>query len=87
MKEVEIQAQVKQYLQWRGWYVVKIHQSLGSHRGIADLYALKNGWHVWLEIKTPKGRLSEHQQQFKDEVEAHGGIYILARGIEDVMNL
>ena len=86
-KESDIQRGIKEYLQWHGWFVVKIHQSLGSYRGIADLFALKNGRHAWIEVKAPAGKMSNDQEKFKAEVEAHGGIYILARGIEDVMNL
>lgn len=87
VSERQIQAAIKQYLQMRGWFVVKIHQSLGSYRGIADLYALKNGQHVWIEVKTPRGKLSKCQEQFKADIEAHGGMYIVARGVEDVSSL
>jgi hypothetical protein len=83
-KESEIQAAIKEYLQWTGWFCVKIHQSLGSYRGIADLYALKDGKSIWIEVKTPKGRLSKYQEQFRDDVLAHGGTYIVARSVDDV---
>lgn len=84
VKESDIQRQIKEYLQWHGWYVIKIHQSLGSYRGIADLYALKDGQHVWIEVKTPKGRLSEAQEKFRQDIISHGGKYLVARGIEDL---
>lgn len=87
LTEADIQRQIKEYLQWHGWFVVKIHQSLGSYRGIADLYALKDGQHIWIEVKTPNGRLSEYQEKFRDDVISHGGKYIVARGIEDVKHL
>lgn len=87
MKESEIQAAIKQYLQLKGWFVVKIHQSLGSYKGIADLYCLKNGAHAWIEVKTAKGRLSEHQWKFGEDVTQRGGVYIVARGIDDVKAL
>ena len=84
MKESEIQITIKEYLQWQGWFVVKIHQSLGSYKGIADLVAMKDGLTVWIEVKTPKGRLSKYQEQFRDDVLAHGGTYIVARSVDDV---
>lgn len=87
VKESDIQSQIKQYLQLRGWFVVKIHQSLGSYKGIADLYALRSGKHVWIEVKTPKGTQSEHQVKFEKFIKLHGGKYILARSVEDVMEL
>ncbi len=86
-KECDIQRTIKELLQWRGWFVIKLHQSLGSHRGIADLYCLRDGRHVWIEVKAPKGKLSEHQQQFKADVETAGGEYRVARCIEDVADL
>ncbi len=84
MKESDIQAQIRDYLRWKGWFVVKIHQSLGSYKGIADLVAVKDGHTVWIEVKTPKGRLSKHQEQFRDDIWAHGGIYLVARSVEDI---
>ncbi|MBO8136781.1 MAG: VRR-NUC domain-containing protein [Desulfotomaculum sp.] len=87
LKERDIQRQIKEYLQWHGWLVVKIHQSLGSYKGIADLYALKNGRSVWIEVKTPKGKQSKDQEQFEKDIKAHGGEYMVARSVEDVMGL
>lgn len=87
MREADLQRQIREALQWQGWFVVKIHQSLGSYRGIADLYALKGGRHVWIEVKMPKGRLSVHQEKFREDIERHGGRYIEARSLEDVMGL
>lgn len=82
--ESDIQQQIKEYLQWHGWFVIKIHQSLGSHKGIFDLYAIKNGFSVWIEIKTENGKLSKDQKQFMTDIESHGGTCIVATGIEDV---
>ena len=84
MREVDIQAQIRDYLRWKGWFVVKIHQSLGSYRGIADLVAVKDGHTVWIEVKTPNGRLSKYQKQFRDDIRAHGGIYLVARSVDDI---
>lgn len=83
-KESDIQRQIKDYLQLKGWFCVKIHQSLGSYKGIADLYAIKDGRHIWVEVKTPMGKVSPYQEQFRRDVEAHGGKYVVARGIEDL---
>ena len=87
IKEADIQRDIKTYLQYKGWFVVKIHQSLGSYKGIADLYCLKDGQSVWVEVKTARGRLSVWQERFRDDVERNGGVYLVARGIEDVEDL
>ncbi|MHB1420822.1 MAG: hypothetical protein ACYCX4_14795 [Bacillota bacterium] len=85
-KESDIQRQIKDYLQWHGWFVFKNHQSLGSYPGVADLTAIKRRT-VWIEVKTLEGRQSDDQIKFQRDVEEHGGEYILARGIEDVEHL
>ena len=86
MTELEsgIQNAIRDYLRWQGWYVVKIHQSLGSFKGIADLYALKDSRSLWLEIKTPRGKQSEHQAAFGCAILAHGGEYAVVRSVEDM---
>jgi Holliday junction resolvase len=86
-KESDIQRQIIQMLKWHGWFAIKIHQSLGSYKGIADVYALKDGRHIWVEVKTPKGKQSDPQVKFQRDVEFHGGSYILARSVDDVMDL
>lgn len=85
--EAEIQRAIKQLLQIRGWFVVKIHQSMGSHKGIADLYAIKDGRAIWIEVKTKIGKQSEHQEEFERDIVGHGGRYLVARSIEDVMRI
>jgi Holliday junction resolvase len=82
--ESEIQRDIKTYLQMTGWFVVKIHQSLGCYPGIADLYAIKNGEGIWIEVKTAKGKQSTLQRAFQDNIELHGGRYYVARSIDDL---
>lgn len=82
--EADIQRQIRDYLRWTGWFVYKNHQSLGSYRGVADLTAIKDGRVVWIEVKKPGGRQSREQEKFQREIEAHGGVYIVARSVEDV---
>lgn len=82
--ENAIQSAVRDYLRFRGWFVIRNQQSLGSHRGLADLTAVKDGRVVWIEVKTRRGKLSEHQERFRDDVLQHGGEYIVVRSIEDV---
>jgi hypothetical protein len=84
VRESDIQAAIRDYLRWTGWFCFKVHQSLGCYPGVADLYAIKDGRSVWIEVKRPGGRQSDDQAQFQSEVEKHGGIYILARSVEDV---
>jgi VRR-NUC domain len=40
---------------------------------------------VWIEVKTATGRLSEHQEQFRDDIAKQGGKYIVVRSLDDVI--
>lgn len=86
-KEAEIQSAIRECLRWNGWFVIRHQQTLGSHRGLSDLTAIKDGVTVYIEVKTMSGVLSADQEAFRDEVEAHGGTYIVARCVEDVQML
>lgn len=85
--EGAVLSQVRDFLRLHGWKVVRIHQSLGSEKGIPDLVAIREGHHVWIEVKAPKGRLSEDQERWLQDLENHGGHYIVARSVEDVEHL
>lgn len=85
--EKEIQNDIRRYLQLRGWYVIRIQQGMGAHKGLSDLIAVKDGRVVFAEIKTPRGRLSEYQREFEQALAAHGGEYAVLRSVEDAMRL
>ena len=55
-------------------------------KGSSDLFALHQGRFYAIEVKSPTGRQSEAQKQFQSDVEVSGGIYILARSVDDVIN-
>lgn len=83
--ESDIRKQVKDYLQKTGWLVLYFLQGLGSYSGLSDLCAIKNGRVLWIEIKRPgKGKQSEKQVEFQQQIESHGGTYIIATGVEDL---
>jgi Holliday junction resolvase len=85
--ETAIRRQVQEYLRWQGWFIYHNLAGLGSYPGLSDLVAIKSGKVVHIEVKTPTGKLSEYQQKFRDDVEAHGGEYLVARKVEDVQGL
>jgi len=39
---------------------------------------------LWLEIKNKRGKLSQSQCNFRDDVNSYGGFYFVVRSIEDV---
>lgn len=54
-------------------------------KGSADMLGiLKGGKFLAIEVKTATGRQSEQQKSFQKMIEAFGGVYILARSVDDV---
>ena len=45
---------------------------------------ISRGTFYGIEVKSEKGRLSPEQQELGSEIEKHGGVYIVARSIDDV---
>ena len=87
-KETDIQNRIRDYLRWDGWYVIRHQQGLGSHKGLADLQAVKNDRSLFIEVKTATGDLSEDQRDFRDEILPHTGPhlgYLVARSVDDVI--
>ena len=82
--ETDIRRQVQDYLCIKGWFTYYNLQGLGAYRGIPDLIAVKSGRVLFIELKTARGRQSDHQKKFQADLEAAGGEYILCRGAEDL---
>ncbi len=87
VSEGDILKAIREFLWGHGWKVTRMHQSFGSEKGIPDLYAIRGGQSVWIEVKTPTGRLSKYQERWLQDLEDHGGHYIVARSVEDVEHL
>ncbi len=85
--ETGIRRAIVDFLRVHGWKVARLVQSPLSEKGIPDLVAIRCGQTVWIEVKTPKGRLSAHQEAWLQDLEEHGGWWIVARSVEDVEHL
>ena len=69
--------------------VKKVHRKPGKyHRnGTADILGVSgdgSGRFIAIEVKTPRGRLSENQKSFLDDINKCGGIGFVARSVDDV---
>jgi hypothetical protein len=59
---------------------------MGVHPGFADLMVLCDGRVLFLELKSPKGRLSPAQEAFRDAVQAQPGFgWALVRTLDDAL--
>jgi hypothetical protein len=85
VNEGDILKQIRNVLRAHRWFVVRHQQGLGSMRGIPDLSAESpDGVHWWIEVKKPGGTLSEHQEEFRDEVLSRHGRWMVAKSVEDI---
>ena len=60
---------------------------MGSHPGISDLCAVREGTVLFIECKSASGRLSRAQEQFRADIENHGGTYVVCRSVDDLAEL
>lgn len=58
---------------------------MGVHAGFADLLILCEGRVLFLELKSPKGRLRPNQETFRDAVIAQGFGWALVRSLDDAL--
>ena len=84
IKEADVLSQTREYLRWAGWYVIRIQQGMGCHRGMSDLIAVKDGIVLFLEIKTERGKLSSYQENFEIELTRKNCNYRVVRNMEDI---
>lgn len=54
--------------------------------GVADILGVIEGRFLSIEVKSKKGVHSDSQKTFAENVGKNGGIYILARSVEDVQS-
>ena len=58
---------------------------MGVHAGFADLIVLSGGRVLFLEVKSPTGRLRKSQEVFRDTVLAQGFGWALVRSVDDAL--
>lgn len=84
--EREITKAIRGTLKVLGIFHWKVLQGLGSTPGVPDILGIFDKKMLAIEVKTEKGKLSDHQQRFLDRINREGGIAFVARSIDDVIN-
>lgn len=99
--ESEIQNTILEYLTRKGYRCWRqnsagIYSEKGEYwrkpskyslSGISDIIVLSEGKAYFIEVKTAKGKQRPDQEDFQAFVESAGCEYILARCLEDVMEV
>lgn len=100
LTERDLQSHICYWVRQWGGYVF-VHDSVGiwdtnrssfrkSHSpfrvpGVADILGIWSGDPLAIEVKIRRGKQSEKQIEFANLWTQHGGIYILAYSLQDVM--
>ena len=96
MSEAQLEQSICQWLTYLGWYcfILKDQASFrdGQHRktkpfqvkGAADIFAIKNGVNVWIEVKTLVGKQSPSQKEFQKNITDQGGHYWLINSLDSL---
>ena len=58
---------------------------MGVHSGFADLIVISGGRVLFLEVKSPSGRLRKSQEVFRDTVVTQGFGWALVRTVDDAL--
>jgi len=58
---------------------------MGVHAGFADLIVISGGLVLFLEVKSPTGRLRKSQEVFRDTAVAQGFGWALVRTVDDAL--
>lgn len=86
MLEKAIEARFVKECKKRGWLCLK--QNVIGRRGYPDrLIVLKDGTHIWVELKTETGKLSDGQLAAIDELKAHETAVFVVYGLEEALQV
>lgn len=86
-EETALKHQVKEYLAIKGVFNFPLLQGMAGYKGLPDRMIFKNGMTYCVELKSKKGKLSQHQEKFKADCEANGITYLVVRELEDIMKI
>lgn len=66
-----------------GYHITSGKYTFNGTRGVADIDAMWNGYKVAIEVKFGKDKQSPAQIEYQRNIERSGGVYIIARTLED----
>ena len=84
--EAQIQQAIKNLLKQFSFAVWDTSQPFKARitPGLADLFVAGRGYNLWVEVKAGYNKQTPEQIEFQREVEANGGMYLLAYSEMDV---
>lgn len=73
----------------RSYNTGKLLKAMGMRAGVSDLFIAfaSHGYHgAWLELKTEKGRISEHQHIFMQDMQDAGYFTAVCRSFDETVD-
>jgi hypothetical protein len=74
VSEAAFLAQVRELATWTGWMIYHTHNSIHSPAGFPDLVLARTPRLIFAELKTERGRPSEKQTYWLDELRGVAGV-------------
>lgn len=90
MTEAQIQRDIEQFLRLSGFLVYRMNSGKVrnnvrmNEKGTPDLLAVGLHRTLWIEVKTPEGRVSTDQKRMHERLEHRNQEILIARSVEDV---
>lgn len=98
-KETDILREILLYLKYRGRFCWRVNTTGIWHPerrcflkpynitpGTSDLFVLDSGRLYAIEVKSRTGKQSDDQKIFEENTKKNGGVYVLARCVQDVID-
>lgn len=79
--ESDLQSKIIRVAEARGWFAVKIVSP--SRRGMPDVYAVRAGRHIWIEVKRAGEELRLQQRRVTRLLRDHGAEVFVIDRIEE----
>jgi len=85
MLEKTIQSQILNRLKNSGWFAFKT--IISNKAGMPDIYCVRQGRHVWIEVKQANGRTSPIQDHIHNELKQQGAEVYIIKSLEELDNV
>lgn len=85
MSEKTITDRIIRLLRKEGFFVWKQHGGPMQRAGLPDVFAVRNGHLLAIEVKKPGGKASKLQEKTIRELEAAGAVAFVASGEAEVL--
>lgn len=88
MQERNLRQQIRRYLSGKDGSAAfaAFAQTASATAGLPDIILCYKGWFVAVEVKTPRGKLSERQKYVRDHILEAGGLYLVVRSVKELDN-